>query len=105
MPRRFDDGTWLDKAPKVVGWGDSWMFWQHDGNGGKKLPSGIDADFNVFRFDLIDLARLAQKADGPLPDLTPDLTTIRAMAMNVMAEDAIHSFRQERAQRILADAA
>lgn len=29
----------------------NWTFWQFDGNGGLRLPNGVDADFNVFNGD------------------------------------------------------
>lgn len=105
VPVRSEDGTWKDKPPIVPGWGDDWLFWQHDGNGGKRLPGGADADFNVFRFDLIDLARLAKSiTDEPLPEMMiPDINTIHAMAANVMADDALHAYRQERIARMFAD--
>ncbi len=104
VPRRDDNGVWLDRAPIVPGWGDTWLFWQHDGDGGKRLPgSGVDADFNVFRFDSTALGQLAQAIEGPPPILVPDINTIHAMAANVMAEDALHAYRQERTAAIFAD--
>lgn len=106
VPRRYDDGVWLDKAPIVLGWGDNWLFWQHDGDGGRRLPgTGIDCDFNVFRFDSVALGQLAQVIDGPPPILVPDVNTIHAMAADVMAEDALHAYRQERIANIFADVA
>jgi lysozyme len=44
--------------------GRQWCFWQHDGNGGLKLPNGVDADFNVFNGSLEDLQRLAAGKDA-----------------------------------------
>lgn len=38
-------------------WTD-WTIWQHDGNGGARLPSGVDVDFNRFRGTAEDFARL-----------------------------------------------
>jgi lysozyme len=29
-------------------WKD-WLLWQYDGDGGERLPSGVDADFNCYR--------------------------------------------------------
>ena len=105
-PRRDENGVWLDKPPLVAGWGGNWMFWQHDGNGGQKLPGGADSDFNVYRFDLADLERLVQVLDdGPAPSFVPDMATIIAMRANVMAEDVIHEYRQERIARMFADVA
>ncbi len=105
VPRRDDNGVWLDRAPVVSGWGDNWMFWQHDGDGGKKLSTGVDCDFNVFRFDSTALGQLAQSIEGTPPILVPDINTIHAMTMNVMAEDELHAYRQERAEAIFADIA
>lgn len=34
--------------PKVPGPFTDWKFWQFDGNGGLRLPNGVDADFCVF---------------------------------------------------------
>ncbi len=51
--------------------GRQWLFWQHDGNGGKKLPNGVDADFNVFNGTLEDLQRLAAGKDAYESDSGP----------------------------------
>lgn len=45
------------KIPTV--WAD-WTFWQHDGNGGLRLPNGVDSDFMVFNGSLDDLLALAR---------------------------------------------
>ncbi len=80
VPVRNDDGTWAESPPTVAGWGSNWLFWQHDGNGGKRLPNGVDSDFDVFRYDLLTLAQLAKGTSEP--DIqVPDLTTIHAIAM------------------------
>jgi GH25 family lysozyme M1 (1,4-beta-N-acetylmuramidase) len=34
--------------PRVPRPWDTWLFWQFDGDGGLKLPTGVDADFCVF---------------------------------------------------------
>lgn len=39
-------------------WTD-WLFWQFDGNGGLRLPNGVDADFCVFKGDEGELAGVA----------------------------------------------
>lgn len=74
-----DYPLWIASYPKVVGWpkdGDkpvmpdpwkTWLFWQFDGNGGLKLPNGVDADFCVFNGDEDALQRLAGKASGDRP--------------------------------------
>lgn len=38
-------------APYVPRPWPTWTLWQHDGNGGLRMPNGRDADFNVFRGD------------------------------------------------------
>lgn len=62
---------WIASYPKEVGWpkeGDKpvipkpwsdYLFWQFDGNGGLKLPNGVDCDFCVFNGDEEDLQKLA----------------------------------------------
>lgn len=112
VPRKTDRG-WVDVPPTVRGWGDNWLFWQHDGNGGRRLPNGVDADFNVFRYDLLDLARLDQTVEHDVPSVPPldDSNIADAVAafhtatMTGIIEDAIHAHRQARIERIFADAA
>lgn len=38
-----------------------WTMWQFDGNGGRKLPGGVDADFNWFAGDDESLRALCQR--------------------------------------------
>lgn len=92
--------------PKVPGWGSDWLFNQWDGNGGKRLPNGVDADFNVYRYDLASLERLCQSlADDDRAIETPrDLSTIFAKTSELIVEDSVHAYRQERAQRIIDEA-
>jgi lysozyme len=47
-------------------WRDAgWAFWQFDGNGGRRFPSGVDADFNWFRGTEDDLRALcARRVDA-----------------------------------------
>ena len=52
------------KLPKP--WAE-WLFWQFDGNGGLRLPNGVDADFCVFNGDEGALARLAHTTVKPRP--------------------------------------
>lgn len=52
---------------KTVGW----LFWQDDGNDGKKLPNGVDADFDLFNGteeDLQDLVQIYDHADPTFTD-------------------------------------
>lgn len=88
--------------PKVPGWGNDWLFWQHDGNGGRRLSHGVDADFNVFRMPLSELERLCQApiVEAP-PDTLPESTLIFAATSNLIVEDMVHEFRKERAARIV----
>lgn len=52
--------------PKVpTPWND-WLFWQHDGNGGLKLPNGVDSDFMVFNGTMEDLEKLAAGRQQPI---------------------------------------
>lgn len=51
--------------PKIpFPWTD-WTFWQHDGNGGLKLPNGVDSDFMVFNGTLDELKALAAGRQQP----------------------------------------
>lgn len=64
---------WIASYPTEVGWpkeGDqpvipkpwsSYTFWQFDGNGGLRLPNGVDCDFCVFAGDEADLQKFAGK--------------------------------------------
>lgn len=105
VPRRGDDGVWIDQPPKVAGWGANWLFWQHDGDGGKRLPNGVDADFDVFCGTRQEFRVLVRLEDGPAFDTAPDLGTIHVEEANVMAEDELHAYRQDRLAAIFADAA
>lgn len=54
----------------------SWLFWQFDGNGGLKLPNGVDADFCVFNGDLAALKAFAQPVvteSENMPVVHPDV--------------------------------
>lgn len=58
------------EKPKLPKPWKTWEFWQFDGNGGLKLPNGVDSDFCVFNGDEADLARVAGKTPVPGFDLT-----------------------------------
>lgn len=49
-------------APRVPKPFQSWKFWQFDGNGGLRLPNGVDSDFCVFNGSLEDLRSFAAGA-------------------------------------------
>lgn len=54
-------------APSIPKPWTSWRWWQYDGDGGRRYPSGQDADYNWFdgtERELLDLA-------GRLPDTDP----------------------------------
>lgn len=53
-----------ERPPRTNIWGDEWCIWQHDGDGGAKLPNGVDADFNVFNGTADEFATLC----GENPD-------------------------------------
>ncbi len=52
-------------------WTD-FAFWQHDWDGGMKLPNGIDADFDVYNGSIDDLKAFCgtHPHDTPFPELT-----------------------------------
>lgn len=56
--------------------GRQWFFWQHDGNGGLRLPNGSDADFDVFNGTFEDLQKLAAGKDAYEPGDGPTIHPI-----------------------------
>lgn len=50
------------ESPRIPKPWASWLFWQWDGNGGHRLPNGVDSDFCVFNGDEAALRRLAGHA-------------------------------------------
>lgn len=49
----------LEKTPYLPPWDTAgWVFRQYDGNGGKKLPNGVDSDFMVFNGGADELSAL-----------------------------------------------
>jgi hypothetical protein len=101
-------GTWPTtwNAPKVPGWGDGAIVNQFDGNGGMKLPNGVDADFNVFRGSLADLETFCRVSQvipdepGSLDEPPPPEVIAEQMA-GVLVDDAVSAYRRERAQRMI----
>lgn len=73
------------------------VFWQHDGNGGLKLPNGVDVDCNVFcgtreQFDAI----VAPHGEPVLPAPQVDPWLARQRAVGVLLEEDIRRYRQDR---------
>lgn len=101
------NGKWPDiakeKPPQVPGWGSDWLFWQWDGNGGRRLPgTNVDSDFVVYRYDHESLDRLCQvQVPDQEPDTLPDLNVILQASTRLIMEDATHQYRQERAMGIV----
>lgn len=92
-----------ERPPKVAGWGSDWLFWQHDGNGGRRLTHGVDADFNVFRMSYDELARLCRvegTIEEEVPDTLPELSVILQSTSKLIVEDGVHAFRKRRAEEI-----
>lgn len=51
-------------GPKIPHPWASWLFWQFDGNGGLRLPNGVDADFCVFNGDEAALKALSSSEEA-----------------------------------------
>jgi GH25 family lysozyme M1 (1,4-beta-N-acetylmuramidase) len=89
------------ERPRIIGpWGTKWTIWQHDGDGGLKLPNGVDADFNVFNGDEDDLGEFCA-AGKVIPARLPDLAALPAGAItlataSLITDDAIRLYRQTR---------
>jgi hypothetical protein len=82
-------------------------FVQHDGNGGMKLPSGADADFECFLGTEDELRALA-KPRGSLLEVLPapiiDVELARQQMRGAIRDDAIADYRRTRIDEQLADA-
>jgi GH25 family lysozyme M1 (1,4-beta-N-acetylmuramidase) len=68
----------LGDAPRIPRPWSSWLFWQFDGNGGLRLPNGVDADFCVFNGDAVALKALASNEAVQEAALV-DLNTVRGV--------------------------
>lgn len=49
----------------------SWVIWQYDGDGGRKLKSGVDCDFNRFNGDILALESWAEVYKGQPTEQAP----------------------------------
>jgi GH25 family lysozyme M1 (1,4-beta-N-acetylmuramidase) len=82
-------------------------FVQHDGNGGMKLPSGADADFDCFLGTDDELRALARPR-GSLLEVLPaaviDVELARQQMRGAIVDDAIAAYRRTRIDEQLADA-
>ncbi len=65
----YNSGVWpqgQDRPRVPKPWTD-WLFWQFDGNGGLRLPNGVDSDFCVFNGDEEALRALSRGPRNPMP--------------------------------------
>jgi GH25 family lysozyme M1 (1,4-beta-N-acetylmuramidase) len=63
-------GKWpLDTdEPRIPREWTTWLFWQFDGDGGLRLPNGVDSDFCLFNGDMMDLMTFANPPPPPRAD-------------------------------------
>jgi GH25 family lysozyme M1 (1,4-beta-N-acetylmuramidase) len=76
--------------PKVPRPFKSWAFWQFDGNGGLRLPNGVDSDFCVFNGTRAELEAWAAGEDvigRRLSKMSPvvDVSTVRGLQTRLVA--------------------
>lgn len=92
-----------DRPPAVPGWGGRWLAWQFDGNGGRRLTNGVDADFSVFNGDRTALGKFAGvSADAPAAEAVPDTQPQFSVGVILDSDDdGVHASRVARAARIL----
>lgn len=86
-----------EHPPIVEPWGGRWLFWQYDGNGGRRMPNGADADFNLFNGDLAALRELVgfePPSDGS--ETFIHVVDAIAEANHHMVEDSIREYRLAR---------
>lgn len=58
-----------EPKPRIPKPWNSWSVWQYDGNGGARMPNGVDADFNWFNGDEAALEAFARRpAPSPAPE-------------------------------------
>lgn len=84
-----------ESPPLVAPWNDGWTLWQYDGNGGARLPNGVDADFNIFHGDEAAFRSFTGASDGQ-PSAPPPRRDAVAEANGHMLEDEIRAYRAAR---------
>lgn len=86
-----------DERPKIPApWdGDSLWCWQHDGDGGLRMPNGVDIDFNVIpdELTLSAFTRSSSYWGTPVEDVEPIPAVMRS---NAMIDEAIRGYRANR---------
>jgi GH25 family lysozyme M1 (1,4-beta-N-acetylmuramidase) len=81
---------WHPKWNKDWPWArEDWTFCQIDGNGGMRLPNGVDSDFMIFNGDMKQLRALAGLYDAP-PNFDGPIVTRH----NEMIEELIASHQR-----------
>lgn len=104
-------GRWPSDAElarlKVPGPWDRILFVQHDGDGGMRLPNGVDADFDCFLGDEDELRSLAVPMGSQLEVVPPappivDETAARQRELGYMLEDMIEDYRRRRVDELAA---
>lgn len=69
---------------------------QFDGNGGLKLPNGVDADFNMFVGNEEDFDALVGRRDVPVQTPEIDLTMARQEVREAIVDEEIAAYRRRR---------
>jgi len=96
VPAPTDTPTVLDP------WGkDGWRVWQHDGDGGLKLPNGVDSDYNVFNGDTMQLAAFCGESREPRADsvaisLALSMPDAKHEQLGILSDELIRAYRAER---------
>jgi GH25 family lysozyme M1 (1,4-beta-N-acetylmuramidase) len=77
---------------------------QHDGNGGIKLPNGVDADFNAMHGSEEDLLALVglPRATAAAPEV--DVAAAHAGAMRIVLDEQINEYRRARLEKAIDEA-
>jgi GH25 family lysozyme M1 (1,4-beta-N-acetylmuramidase) len=78
-----------EAPPRTAIWTDRWKIWQYDGDGGARMPNGIDADFNVFNGTIEDLdtfcGRVPVSLESDRPPPSPD--SMRSLLLDFEIRD------------------
>jgi len=72
------------------------VFWQHDGNGGLKMPNGVDCDWNVFTGTRDDLANIVRPYTERVVPPGVDMVLVKQRTMGAIVEEDIARYRRER---------